>query len=181
MRFSRRPRPHAFTMTELLVTLVVIAVLAGIAIPVYNMVVRRSHASKCLGNLRSLGMSLNLYLPDHNNTMPDWKAARESKEDEGPAIDTELPAYGATEEVLRCPGDRRGLWEQTGTSYFWNSALNGQHVSNLNLMGLTDTPTAIPVITDKEAFHEGAGDGVNILYADGSVQNRVRFTAEPQR
>jgi prepilin-type processing-associated H-X9-DG protein len=75
--------------------------------------------------------------------------------------------------VLRCPSDRVRLFEETGSSYGWNSLLNGQPADHLQVFGMRFDPHAIPVFFDKERFHaaRGAKKGVNYLYADGHIKN----------
>jgi prepilin-type processing-associated H-X9-DG protein len=74
---------------------------------------------------------------------------------------------------LRCPSDRKQFYEQTGSSYSWNSLLNGQDAEHLKVMNIDFDPHQIPVFFDKEAFHSARGEkkGVNYLYADGHIKN----------
>jgi prepilin-type processing-associated H-X9-DG protein len=39
-------------------------------------------------------------------------------------------------------------------------------------------PSGIPLVSDKENFHEDVGDGVNVLYGDGHVLREVQFVVE---
>ena len=90
-------------------------------------------------------------------------------------MDTVLADYVRDEFAFKCPADKQGIFEETGSSYFWNSLMNGQRLSNMNFLGLTRDAAGIPLISDKENFHEHIGDGVNILYADGHVQKELQF------
>jgi prepilin-type N-terminal cleavage/methylation domain-containing protein/prepilin-type processing-associated H-X9-DG protein len=171
-------RRTGFTVVELVVVVTILAVLAGIAVPVYQQVTARGRASHCMNNLRQIGMALNMYLGENNLQMPVMVAARESKDDEEPALDTELAEYVSGVEVFRCVGDRGGIWRETGTSYFWNSLLNGQQSGQLEMLGRKTGAAGTPVISDKESFHKRVGDEVNILYADGRVEEEVKFRVE---
>ena len=102
-------------------------------------------------------------------------AARESRDQDDPAMDTVLEDYVRDEFAFKCPADHRGIFEETGSSYFWNSLMNGQRLNNMNFLGLTKDAAGIPLMSDKENFHEHIGDGVNILYADGHVQKELQF------
>jgi prepilin-type processing-associated H-X9-DG protein len=75
--------------------------------------------------------------------------------------------------VWRCPSDRKELFEQTGTSYAWNSLLNGQDAEHLEVFKMPFDPHQVPVMYDKEAFHaaRGPAKAVNYLYADGHIKN----------
>jgi prepilin-type N-terminal cleavage/methylation domain-containing protein/prepilin-type processing-associated H-X9-DG protein len=168
-------RTRGFTLVELLVVMGILVVLAGIAVPAYQQVTARSRAAHCLGNLRQLGVALNLYLGENNLTMPVMAAARASANDEEPAVDTVLARYVSGPEVFRCLADREKIWQETGTSYFWNSLLNGQSVAALEILGREVDAGGVPVLADKESFHKRVGDEVNILYADGHVREEVQF------
>ena len=78
-----------------------------------------------------------------------------------------------TPKILHCPSDDKRLFESTGSSYAWNTLLNGQDANHLKLFGLPFDAHQIPVFFDKEAFHreKGEGRGVNYLYADGHIKN----------
>jgi prepilin-type processing-associated H-X9-DG protein len=72
-----------------------------------------------------------------------------------------------------------GLAKTTGTSYFWNVAINGQTASNLSFLPLlsqnTQLPSQIPIMADKEGFHPYLANKVNVLYADGHATKDLSF------
>ena len=78
------------------------------------------------------------------------------------------------------PGDQQGIFEATGTSYFWNFTVNGEDVSRLfSIVGGSDA-ALIPLISDKEGFHPDLRDRVNVLYADGHADKQLQFSASLQ-
>jgi len=165
----------AFTLLELLVVIAIIAVLAAILTPVGLRVVQTGHATKCLGNLRQLGMGLSAYLSDNNHTMPTLRAGREALTEDVPVIDNTLDRYLPDRAVFACPADEARFAQRTGTSYHWNVTLNGQAVANLNFLGLVADHSRIPILGDKEGFHPYLEDKVNLLYADGHVTKDIQF------
>lgn len=166
----------AFTLLENLVTLGVIAVLAALAVPVYQRVVERGRTTACASNLRQLGTALSLYLGENNNVMPTLKEGREKITDEEPVIDNTLDRYLNDKTVFACPSDK--VWVQrTGTSFGWNVALNGQSLGSLNFMGVVRDLSRIPVLADKEGVHAYSRSKINVLYADGHASNEVSFFA----
>lgn len=169
---------RAFTLLELLVVLGVIAVLAGLAFPAYRRAAQGARAASCLSNLRQLGGALNMYLADHEMRMPMLEAGRRSKGDDVPVIDNTLDAYATDKRVFACPADGRGLARETGTSYFWNTALNGQPVSALRFLFAEDA-SRIPILSDKEGFHPYQANKVNILYGDGHATKDLNFFTAP--
>ena len=170
---------HAgFTLTEILVTIAIIAVIAGIAIPVVRSGVARSRQAACLVKLRDIGVALESYLQEHNNIMPALQAGRPSKAADVPVLENTLNAYLTNEDAFHCPADGE-QFAKSGSSYLWNPTQNGQSKLNLKFFGFEADPTRIPLITDKEAWHPGA-NGSNILYADYSASREVRFvTSNP--
>ena len=169
---------NAFTLIELLVVVVIIAVLGGIAVPVYQRVIQGGRATACVSNLRQLGIALNLYLNEHNATMPPLAAGRSDKSQNVPVIDNTLNAYASNPGVFACPGDIQGIGTATGTSYYWNSALSNQALSNLNFLAIVDL-SRIPILSDKEGFHPYTQNKVNILYADGHASKDLQFFTSP--
>ena len=162
------PTSHrGFTLLELLVVLGIIAVLATIAVPVYQRIVESGRATACLGNLRQIGAGLTLYLGENNLKMPTLRGGRASLTEDVPVIDNTLDRYIKDKRVFACPADQRGLAATTGTSYYWNVALNGQTLASLNFMKYIEDQSRIPILLDKEAFHPYVANKVNILYGDG--------------
>jgi prepilin-type N-terminal cleavage/methylation domain-containing protein len=61
----------AFTLIELLVVISIIAVLAGIALPVYSTVQERGAQTKDLSNAKQIGLACKLYASDNDGKFPD--------------------------------------------------------------------------------------------------------------
>lgn len=60
-------RRLAFTLTELLVVIAIVALLAGIAFPVFAQAKRAAHVADDVARLRSWGQARALYLADHDD------------------------------------------------------------------------------------------------------------------
>lgn len=169
-----------FTLLELLVVISIITLLMGMGVGGYDRMKRQARSLQCVSKLRHLGAALNLYIGDHNLILPTLALGRDDKSvDEMPTLDMILMEHVNSADAFRCPSDDQGHWEKSGSSYFWNSLVNGQPMGSLSFMGLTKNQSGIPLMSDKEDFHQGVGDEVNILYADGHVVAELQFTIDP--
>lgn len=105
----------AFTLIELLVVVAVIAILAGLALPVFNSVQERARATQDLNNLRQIGIATQTYLNDHDGVFflptDDWMKDLH-------------PKYLAAWKVFQSPFDKRPPSEDDANapiSYGFNS------------------------------------------------------------
>jgi prepilin-type N-terminal cleavage/methylation domain-containing protein/prepilin-type processing-associated H-X9-DG protein len=67
---ARHPRPHAFTLMEVLVVIGIIGLLMAILIPVLEKVRHDAYIAKCAANLHTIGQSLALYAHDNHGNYP---------------------------------------------------------------------------------------------------------------
>lgn len=165
---------RAFTLIELLVVLALVAVLAGLTMAAVNRGIESARATACASNLRQLGVGLSGYLAEHDQQMPTLRAGRVSREEEVAVVDNTIDRYIPAKAVFACPADRQYA-AASGTSYFWNVALNGQSLASLNFLRLINQHGQIPVLADKAGFHPYIENKVNILYADGHASKDVSF------
>jgi len=61
---------HGFTLVEMLVVIAIIAVLAAIVFPVFNIARQKVRKTTCIHNLQQLGMAIKLYASDHRDRYP---------------------------------------------------------------------------------------------------------------
>ncbi len=168
-----RRRAYGFTLIELLVVIAIIALLAALLLPTLGRVKESGRATACLSNLHQIGTALQLYVGDNRNRLPFMRDKSLTSSNDLPSPDIVLSHSLGNTNVLRCPSDRQQLFEQTGSSYSWNSLLNGQDAEHLSALGLNFDPHQIPLMFDKEKFHAARGEGKaqNFLYADGHIKN----------
>jgi prepilin-type N-terminal cleavage/methylation domain-containing protein/prepilin-type processing-associated H-X9-DG protein len=67
---SRRPTSRAFTLIELLVVIAIIAILAAILFPVFAQARESARQSACLSNMKQVGLGLQMYAQDYDETLP---------------------------------------------------------------------------------------------------------------
>lgn len=172
-------RLRAFTLVELAAAVGIILALAALSYPVWLHFQRTVQTSACMQNLRQIGGGLVKYLGEHDTNFPALVMSRRDKSEKSDAIDTVLASYVQDPRVFACPSDKRRLYETTGTSYLWNTKLNGQRLAGLSVnymkQSSLDSPSRIMVIADKEGFHPHLANKINVLYADGHASQELTF------
>jgi prepilin-type N-terminal cleavage/methylation domain-containing protein/prepilin-type processing-associated H-X9-DG protein len=177
---------RAFTLIELLVVIGVIGLLASLLLPALVRSKESARGAKCMSNLRQLGIALKVHVMDHDNLIPMMTNAPAPPG----AIPPTAPNLVLTPElsngtnVFACPSDNLALFPQTGSSYQWNSLLNGQPADRLSITLLGTTVNLLehgtPLFWDKDQFHRARGPGKdkNVLYADGHVDKQFVIVSE---
>ena len=136
----------AFTILELLAVIAIIAVLAATLLPALNRAKEHARMTKCLSNLKQIGVAMRLYLEDNNSRYPtvtnlfwrsfrlgggdpDWRVASLLGMER--ATNRLLWPYTHSRELYRCPADQgmnttpellpfNNTYETMGTSYVYN-------------------------------------------------------------
>ena len=171
---NRRASFAAFTLVELMVTIAIIAVLASLLLPVLGRSQESGRTTFCQGNLHQIGLALQLYTGDNQNTMPImYDFTNGAPASNQLTINLVLAPQLASTNVLCCPSDNQMLFQSSGSSYGWNYLLNGENADRLHMMGLPPVNTRIPLVFDKTGFHAilGTNHAQNYLYADGHIKN----------
>jgi type II secretory pathway pseudopilin PulG len=151
----------------------IISVLAALLLPVLSRAKEAGRATACLSNLRQLGMALQMYVQDNGNRLPVMRDKSLNTTNDLPSPDLVLSNHLGNVRVLKCPSDRNGVYEETQSSYSWNSLVNGQSADRISVLMLEFDPHEIPLMFDKEKFHIARGEkkAQNFLYADGHIRN----------
>jgi prepilin-type N-terminal cleavage/methylation domain-containing protein/prepilin-type processing-associated H-X9-DG protein len=93
-----RPQRRGFTLTELLVVIGIIALLAALLMPALAGAKRKANQIKCLSNLRQVNLALQLYADDHNGEYPPRREPTN-------AWPWRLLSYYRDIAVMACPSD----------------------------------------------------------------------------
>ncbi|MGO8700800.1 MAG: type II secretion system protein [Limisphaerales bacterium] len=174
MRAPIAAAARAFSLIELLVTIAILGMLAALLLPTLGRASEAGRTTECKSNLHQIGLALQLYVQQNNNRLPVMYDLPLSQPPTDLAvINNVLASQLASPAVLRCPSDAARLFAQTGSSYSWNSLVNGENADELQIFLRQLSTTKVPLVFDKQKFHAalGAKRGVNFLYADGHVKN----------
>ncbi len=109
---------NAFTLIELLVVIAIIAVLAAILFPVFAQAREQARATVCLSNTRQIGLAVQMYLQDYDETFPIFYAYNTQVPNTTiPAmagsplhagVEVELFPYTKSRNIFTCPDDSGG-------------------------------------------------------------------------
>jgi prepilin-type N-terminal cleavage/methylation domain-containing protein len=170
-----RHKSGAFTLIELLVVISIIAVLAGIALPVFSSVQEKGAQTKALSNAKQIGLACKLYASDHNGQYPtrDYNVSSDEPGSVDAATSNEafqalVPEYVQTESIFWLAQDK----------YFCDAAQAPDEEYNTDgnrlgkgenhwayVLNLSDTSNpSFPLIAD------GMKDAVRHTYSEDELQ-----------
>lgn len=198
-QFALRYSCCAFTLIELLVVIAVIAILAGLLLPVLGRSKAKAHNAACVNNLRQLGIATRLYAEDNQERLPSAEILPTQPIDpQNPLrrICDVLARYvGRTAgtntnsaTVFKCLADKMGRFAAEGSSYEWNIDLNehridetrtdsaflllerGNPSAGITNFFMTFPPGTTPLLLDYDEFHpRPPKPGKNVVFMDGHV------------
>src|SRR5919108_973651 len=100
-----RLRRTGFTLIELLVVIAIIAILAAILFPVFAQAREKARESACLSNVKQLGLALQIYAQDYDETLPNHAADTDNfLAPKAPANWAKaLSPYAKNTQIFSCP------------------------------------------------------------------------------
>jgi prepilin-type N-terminal cleavage/methylation domain-containing protein len=195
-------RAGAFTLIELLVVIAIIGVLAALLLPSLSRAKARAHNAACLSQLRQLGTAVRMYTDENNNVLPAAEILPSLPVNPAAPLpricDVLSPLLGRTNSstndsatVFKCPADNLGRFAAEGSSYQWNSALDGHRMDETTTSegrfvivrdgpeGTVQTngtfqfrfePSTTPLLVDYDEFHpRSPRPGRNVVFMDNHV------------
>ena len=164
-------KQNPFTLVELLITIGIIALLAGLLIPAAGRARETARRTGCLSNLKQIGAGLEMYGQANRFRLPTCGGSQDPAA--GPTIrEVLLPNFSGSEDVFRRPSDAEYA-QRSGGSYDWNTLANGQKMDEKTLRILD---FSMPVMGDYDNFHGDAGErnAKNWLYLPAEIQKQLK-------
>lgn len=134
---------HAFTLTELLVALATLVVLAGTVLPGLVCAKNRSRTARCASNMRLWGAALSMYASDNRDEVPFFGVSSTANTTYEASWMTDLQSYlgfsfplkygGSTgseiytNKIRMCPESTAAGQPIEGVPHAWIGANFGQH------------------------------------------------------
>ena len=200
-------RTKAFTLTELLVAMAIIALLAAILFPAFAAVRRSARQVVCISNEHQIGMAIRMYSQDYDDIYP-WAVDPSDKytpqiwgpfpdfQDEipfMPLLQDALQPYIKSLQLFHCPADTGYTVEdftgfhldalptsfkRFGTSYNYRTELAFIRASDATFAD----PAGVNVLMDAGGqWHGGWPKDTrryNVLHGDGHTKNLTRAQLE---
>jgi prepilin-type N-terminal cleavage/methylation domain-containing protein/prepilin-type processing-associated H-X9-DG protein len=190
-----------FTLIELLVVIAIIAVLASLLMPAFARAKSKAYNTVCTNQLRQLGVATRLYADDNSGLMPAAETLPTMPVDpqnpQSRICDALATCVGKTTgtnsaAIFKCPKDTEDMFAKEGSSYEWNTELNGHKMdetrsANMRIVTvaiidgevvknsdekktLKFPPETTPLLLDYDDFHPRLPkSGKNVVYMDGHV------------
>ncbi len=167
------PARRGFTLIELLVVIAIIAILAAILFPVFARARAHARRTRCLANLKQIGVAMDMYCTDYDGLLPTL-AAKPSVAPDKPVITDVLYPYVRNTQIFLCPEDR-DYYQAESTSYSWIDLFDGLPVDDPKyvLFGTAVDLGEAPYLMDAlDKWHGGpdADFARNCVWLDGHAK-----------
>ncbi len=170
MKLTRSTSDSGFTLIELLVVISIIAILAGIALPVFGEVQIKGAQTKALSNAKQIGLAMKIFAGDFNGEFPRWTDLDNktgTPTDSNTALQVLVPDYVPDKTIFGIPKSVFGKGASTGGSGQETTLRAGEN-EWAYVMNLNDTSNArFPLIAD--GFVPGSESG-DPSYAEDDKQ-----------
>jgi len=155
---TRGSEQRGFTLVELLVVVAIIALLAGLLLPVFAQARERARQVACLSNVRQLGMAVAMYSGDHDEVLLLCTNYGIPTTSTGRIWPETIQPYVRSAQILTCPSSRlrsaATSWADRGQQSIGYNSLTGYDPAGLEAptsamsLGALDDPARSVLFAD---------------------------------
>ena len=158
-------KKKGFTLIELLVVVAIIAILAGMLLPVLSKAREKARRANCSGNLKQVGVALLMYSGDSSGLFPTDGTANDGADHNASFQLLASEDYLKDSKVYGCPSTNDIGATAAASDYDYIG--NGLRDDNSNA-------STQSVVYDKTGNHGGVGseEWVQGLFIDGHVEGQ---------
>lgn len=164
----------AFTLTELLVVIGIIAVLIGLLLPGLRSAMDGGKKAKCQSQLQQLFVAINMYANDNSFIYPNINNDSPGGAENGFAHYLGTYLDDPNPSIFKCSNPSSS--SDGDSYYYYNDDFNIQKPASLDKLTLGDPATSIYIFVCRKGWKNGEattfyphGHGVNVVYGDGHV------------
>ena len=159
MRIAKK---KGFTLIELLVVMAIIMILASLAMQSWIKARRRVVQTKCLNNLKQIGMSLHIYALDYKQKFPNNGIASNGKKS---LQILKTTGYIRKGNLFVCPA---------GNAISSDTATETENTDYRYDQTMTEYSHSDSAIANDDQLDNHQGPrGVNVIYVDGHAESKA--------
>ncbi len=176
---SISPRRSGWSLIELLLVMVIIALLSVVAFPMFGYFMAKGRFAACISHLRALHTCFDTYMLDHDMVWPQPPPGKfentENESDQWEWWHETLKPYGSSKGFWLCPEDAESQEQMHSETENYASSYIPTMFDEVPNVAYSWTNQ--PWLIERGQLH-GKKTGPNLLMPDGSIRQGASFYKE---